>query len=185
MIKNRHIGFSMVELMTVIAIIAILAALAVPSFNDYFEKARLRGAADDVVALLAEARQSAVKQNKQVAISFGGAGTAWCVGANPALDPAAGARIPNAVACDCTNAAACTLRALSSASYRGISVVGALPGNFRFDPKLGTVVGLAADPLTLRSSSTRFSLQVDINPIGHARVCRAAGSGVITGYRDC
>ena len=44
MLKNHQVGFSIVEVMTVIAIIAVLVALALPSFNDYFEKARLRGA---------------------------------------------------------------------------------------------------------------------------------------------
>lgn len=185
MLKNRHIGVTMVEMIIVIAIIAILTALAAPGFREYFEKARLRGAADDVASLLAEARQSAVKQNKQVAVSFGGGAATWCVGAHPAADPGVGASIPNAVACDCTAAAACGIRAISAANYRGVTAVGAAPGTIVFDPKLGTVLGLAANPLTLKSASSRFSLSVVINPIGHARVCRVTGSGVITGYRDC
>lgn len=185
MFKRRHSGMTMVELIVVIAIIGILVALAIPSMNQYFEKARLRGASDDIVALLAEARQNAVKQNKQVAVDFRRTSdTVWCVGANPAADPVAGNPIPAALFCNCFAPATCGLRALSSASYRGIKRP---DGGFgiRFDPKLGSLVNMAAPNFLLESDSGDFQLQVNINPIGQARVCRPAGKGIITGYPAC
>lgn len=182
----RHKGVTLVELMVVIAIVAILVGLAIPSLTVYFEKARLRGAADDVVALLAEARQNAVMQNKRVAISFGGAGTTWCVGANPALDPAApGDPIPAAVACDCTAPATCGLRAVSAVNYSGVSRTSAVAAAVVFDPKLGTLENLNTRQVQLQSSSGDFQLQININPIGQARTCRPAGTGIITGYPAC
>lgn len=186
MFKNRHTGVTMIELIIVIAIVAILVALAIPSFTMYFEKARLRGAADDIVALLAEARQNAVKQNKRILVTFGGGGATWCVGANPALDPAAaGDPIPNPVNCDCTVANACGLRSVVAASYSGVSRVS--PGVFPvvFDPKLGTLLNLTNRQLVLQSQSGDFQLQVNVNPIGQARICRPAVAGVITGYPAC
>jgi len=187
MFKNRHTGMTMIELIIVIAIVAILVALAIPSFTVYFEKARLRGAADDIVALLAEARQAAVRENKQVGMSVMLTGTNWCVGANPAADPpAAGDPIPNADFCDCSVPAACGLRALSAASYRGVSRPAGADTWFRFDPKLGTLVSmLAVQPILLQSQSGDFQLRVNVSPLGHARICRPAGAGIITGYPAC
>lgn len=184
--KFRHKGMTLVELVAVIAIIAVLVGLAVPSMSVYFEKARLRGAADDIVALLAEARQSAVKQNKQVHVRVDYNGTNWCVGANPAADPLApGDRILDAQPCDCALPAACGLRSLSAASYSGVKrpLGGTL--NLRFDPKLGTLSNLGATAIVLESQSSNFRLVVNVNPIGQARVCRPVAKGIITGYPDC
>ena len=44
MCKRLQRGVTVIELMVVIAIVAILASLAMPSFRDYIEKSRLRGA---------------------------------------------------------------------------------------------------------------------------------------------
>ena len=53
-------GFSLVELMVAVAVLAILLAAAAPSFAEFFDRARLRGAADDVTSLIATARGEAV-----------------------------------------------------------------------------------------------------------------------------
>lgn len=44
-------GFSLIELMVAIAIIGILATIALPSYQAYVEKSRLRAAQADIVAL--------------------------------------------------------------------------------------------------------------------------------------
>lgn len=44
-------GFTLVELMIVVAIVAILAAVAMPSYDRYVKKSRARGASADLVAL--------------------------------------------------------------------------------------------------------------------------------------
>jgi len=77
----------MVELMVVIAIMLLLLLLAVPSFADLIDRARVRGAAGAAMTVLAEARGASVFSNRDVAVSFGGTDPAWCIGANGALTP--------------------------------------------------------------------------------------------------
>lgn len=49
--KNRTGGFSLIELMIVIAVIAILAMIAVPSYQNYITKAKVKEAQSNLIAL--------------------------------------------------------------------------------------------------------------------------------------
>jgi type IV pilus assembly protein PilE len=46
-----HRGFTLIELMVVLAIVAILFAIAVPSYRDFMLRSRLRVAQTDLIAL--------------------------------------------------------------------------------------------------------------------------------------
>lgn len=62
--KSRPKGFSLVEIIIVIAIISILAAVAIPNLLGYFPKSRLSGAARVVAGDLLATRMQAVKLNR-------------------------------------------------------------------------------------------------------------------------
>ena len=65
---GRHCsgGFTLVELITALAVLAILVALAVPNFNDATLSARLNGFANSLVASAQVARSEAIKRNSTI-----------------------------------------------------------------------------------------------------------------------
>ncbi len=61
-------GFSLIELIVVIALIAILTAIAVPSYQTFMVRSRLKGAARQVMSDLMNARMMAVSLNQRVKV---------------------------------------------------------------------------------------------------------------------
>ena len=67
---NKQSGFTLIELIVIIAIVAVFAAIAVPNFLSYMPKHRLNGAARQVMGDLMAARMKAVKLNHRVKVFF-------------------------------------------------------------------------------------------------------------------
>jgi len=67
---NKQSGFTLIELIVIIAIVAIFAAIAVPNFLSYMPKHRLNGAARQVMGDLMAARMKAVKENLTVTVTY-------------------------------------------------------------------------------------------------------------------
>ena len=61
-------GFTLAELVMVIAVIGILAVMAVPSFLTYLRAAGLKSGAQQVVTLVNQARELAIKENSNVCV---------------------------------------------------------------------------------------------------------------------
>lgn len=186
--NTRVKGVTLVELMVTIAVLAIVLAAATPSFADFFDKYRLRGAVDDVVSVISLARAEAVKGDRDVTVSIGGTTAAWCVGANAAVDPVGGAPVGGAVACDCATANACLVggQELRVAPGKHADVdIGAVGGSFTFDSKLGVVMPLGAASATLTSPTGKYDIQVNVNALGQASACVPAGKPAIPGVQSC
>ena len=73
-------GFTLIELVIVVAIFGVLAALAGPAFSDFVIRQRIRNAGYDLMADLTFARSEAVKRNKSVTVSKSGTWTGgWAI----------------------------------------------------------------------------------------------------------
>lgn len=180
-------GFTLIELMVTVAVLAVLAAVATPAFNDFFQRYRLRGAADDVVSLLASARAEAVARNRDVAIVFTGSDAAWCVGATAGTDPAAGQAVSAIPTCSCTGDCRIGGRVMERAGgdYRGVAMTN-VPANFVFDRRTGAVQPINANAVaTFRSPNGAYSLSLQVSPLGRGRLCVPQGSPVMAGFPSC
>ena len=185
-------GFTLIELMVAVLVFVILAALAVPSFTTYFEKSRVRGAADGVVTAIAQARQVAVKYDRNVSLATAGSGTAWCIGAKEAATPAAGDQAAAAAACDCSSAPGqCTVDGqqlvVSSSAFPNVAI-SSNASTLTFDGRLGlrsdgSVGNADESSFDLTAPSGLFAVTVKISPLGTTSVCNKTGN--ILGYPAC
>jgi len=77
--RSRHAGFTLIELMVVVAVIAISVALVGPSFSQAIANYRVRSAAESVLNGLNYARGEAVRRNSAVSFALVAGGSGWTV----------------------------------------------------------------------------------------------------------
>lgn len=167
--KKLHQGFTLIELMVVVAIVAIVAYIAIPSYVAFIDNKRLVDSAEFIQGKLNFARAEAIKQSKTIYVGIT-SGTTWDVG------------IGDQVACTGASATDCAI----STSVNGTDNVSLTyyftdPGNgtgvdavaqVRFDPVRGT-----ASATTITVSNSAGSLKVKVSVLGRITVCSDTGVG--------
>src|SRR5690554_1833817 len=66
--KPKHSGFTLIELMIVVALIAIIAMVAVPGFSSLIESNRHKSTTNNVIGILNYARSEAVRRGEPVSV---------------------------------------------------------------------------------------------------------------------
>lgn len=145
--KTHRGGFSLMELIIVVAIMAILATLAVPFMQTYMAQRRLNGAARLVMSDLMNARMTAVSQNRNVQVSF----------------PTAAAA---AYTYDATSAAL-SRNIKTGYGYHDVTVAAATSPTFVSSGRLSATVGMT---ITLTSSTLGRTKTVTVNSSGRVAI---------------
>lgn len=73
-------GYTLTELLVVVAVIAITIGVSIPTLWSYYRSAALRSAAEQTVSLLNGARQIAIRQNTTVCVTIDTTGMQYHVG---------------------------------------------------------------------------------------------------------
>ena len=173
--------------MVVVAIVAILAMMAAPSYRDMIERNRLRGAADDVLSLIANTRGQAVKNGLDVRIVTTADPTAWCVGAESAAVPSGGVAATGPATCVCGTAGDCKVddveTVVSASKHPRVAMAAGTA--FIIDGKLGTAFeadGTFDDLGSIRLTSENYEVRVNVTPLGQATLCTPT---TMAGIRTC
>lgn len=157
----RTRGFTLVELMVVVAIVAVLATVAVPGFRDLLLNQRLAAAAHGFNSALSLARMEAIQRSQSVrvlALSGSDWGSGWSVlaGTEPPLEAVRSfEKLPQGVSVD---------KALGDGFVQGL----------RYDSngfsRRATSGAFGAGCLTLKAETGRRA-SIVVSGSGRARVC--------------
>lgn len=184
-------GFTLVELMVVVAIVAILAVMAAPSYRDMIDRYRLRAATDDLVSVISNARVNAVKLDTDVKVSFGSNADGWCMGGKAAAAPSNGDPAEG-VTGDCACAAANPVCSVAGESllippgkHKDVGISDTPTAGLTFDGNLGLLRPVESQTMHLSSPSGRYTARVIVRPLGQATICVPSGSPSMAGVPAC
>lgn len=174
---RRQRGFTLIELMVVVAIAVILTTLAAPSFTGYMNKKRVEGVAAELATDIQFARTEAVARNAPVRITFGTG--CWVVHTVGSTDTT------------CTQAAGATLGTgaaqLKDAQLAANLNVALSPNNSLGYIAFDAVRAMAASDgsgsthsINVNSSAGTWQLRTAVSAVGRVQVCSPNGS--VAGY---
>ena len=160
--KNK--GFSLIELIIVIALIGIIAAIAAPNFTRYRDNTNLREAARDVSSDIQLYKQRAIAENVRYRIDFTIGGNKYEIKRETTLNSGDFDTNPNKITKEMgsTNA----IETSVPANFGGHSHVTFLPrGTIEENPSSPN-----ADGLTLRHKTRLSTAMINVSKLGRANV---------------
>jgi type IV fimbrial biogenesis protein FimT len=172
---SKQSGFTLVELVIVIAILIILSSFAIPSYMNMIQDSMVRNAASSIQTGMQIARGEAVKRNASVQLDLRGTNSAWTVCLAPAV---AGDSCPNP-----DDARTIQSRALEDGSSTKVDVSGSA-GPFIFNA-YGVLTSGAAIINVNNKDLTARELRVQVGTGGSSKVCDPALTAAGTDPRRC
>lgn len=167
--KTNRKGFTLIELMTTIAVVSVLAVVVVPGMRNFLQNNRLAAQSNDFITALAVARSEAVMRGTPVSVcrSADGAtcGGSWANGWIIFTDTATAGAAP----------VVGELLRVSGALSGGSQLAG--PGYLRYLPSGRLDTGGVQDfTLTIPDCSGNQQRSIAVLPTGRAAVTRSACS---------
>src|SRR5256885_13515730 len=83
-VRDRQAGFSLAELIVVVAMIGLLAALGLPQFMSYWRSSATTAGASELATVLSRARQLAITGNQNYCAEVSGANLRYRQNSNAA-----------------------------------------------------------------------------------------------------
>lgn len=74
---KRPAGFTLIELMVIVVVLAVTLSLAVPAVQEMLKNNRVTGQTNEMLALIAFARNEAIRRNESVTLVVERDGTGW------------------------------------------------------------------------------------------------------------
>ena len=180
-------GFTLIELMVVLAVLAIIVTVAVPNMSSFLDTNKLRGVTGQFYSDVQYARSESITRNRNISVSVTSNGNdTWCYG------------ISTNTGCDCTitdpgNASACTLpisatnvlKVGQSNEFTGVRLLSPAGTNqtiATFDPTRGIAASTSS---VIFESINNLETHVDVSVLGKVSACSPSGSKSVTGYSTC
>lgn len=180
-------GFTVIELMVVVAVIAIVASFALPSYRTIVEKRQLSSGAEQVTAFFSSAQMEAVKRNQFVAVNYQWNGGNWCLGMIAGDE--------DTVDCDCTDGSCLMdgqVRIFDSSNLTRQDILSSATlgddDTIVFDPVRGLIVDAESAQLQMISPDQEsYALNLDVVPTGRMNICsdKTRADHPVSGYEDC
>ena len=171
-IQSKQSGFTLVELVIVIALLIILASFALPSYQKMTQDSLIRTAAESIQNGLQIARGEAVKRNANVQLDLRGTDSAWTV----CVSPAGGGACPNP-----DDATTIQSRAVGDGSSTNVDITVSDAGPYVFSglgvmnsPAPTAVSGIISIDVKNGSSAGSRDLRVAISVGGSSKSCDPA-----------
>ena len=155
--QRNQAGITLIEVLVGLVLLVVLGTLAVPSWQEFQERQRLKAAAETLASSLNLARSEALAQQQFTYVQLSGqGGERWCYAVSMTQN------------CDC-QAGCATLQKVDGQQWPGVALSGSSRKSFRFNWKNGSATGANGTAMFVGAQSGQ-RLCVVLSNLGRVRI---------------